>query len=336
MNSDIRLSVGFWEHPKTVKLTRRLGLDGVRSLQILWLWATQNRPDGVLSGMDAEDIEIAAKWNGESTALYSVLTELRFVDTIPASDNHGQPVHVLHGWSEHNSWQAESETRSGESRLKRLARSYPDVHKALQEAGCKAITGEEYQLVQQLYRSNTAVDAIVVQISTGRSTPFLSLPSLTKPKSKDRKQLAPNPDGFRAESGTLVCDKALAKERTSKKEPPPRDDLSPYYLPVKSPDMGEVAYLKAENWKTWVDTYGEAFCMACLKGAYSWALSNPAKAKTVSGVHAYMNNWLKNEQNKPGSSRASPPGRAGFGRCSDVPGQDYGESDFGASGGRSA
>ena len=131
--------------------------------------------------MDAEDIEIAAKWDGESTALYRVLTELRFVDTPPVSDENPQAVHSLHGWAEHNSWQAGSETRSGESRLKRLARSYPDVHKALQEAGCKAITGEEYQLVQRLYRSNTAVDTIVVQISTGRSTPFLSLPYQSLP-----------------------------------------------------------------------------------------------------------------------------------------------------------
>lgn len=311
MNTDIRLSVGFWEHPKTVKLIRRLGLEGVRSLQVLWLWATQNRPDGVLSSMDAEDIEIAAKWSGEPTALYTVLTELRFIDTTNASDDSCQVVNLLHGWAEHNSWQADSETRSGESRLKRLARSYPDVHKALQEAGCKAITGDEYQLVQQLYRSNTAVDTIVVQISTGRSTPFPSLPFHTKPKPKDRKQVAPNPDGFRAESGTLVCNKSLARERTTKKDPPPRDDLTAYYLPVKSPDMREVAYLKAENWKTWVDTYGESFCMTCLNGAYSWALSNPAKAKTVSGVHAYFNNWLKNEQNKPGGSRASPPAAQG-------------------------
>lgn len=153
-----------------------------------------------------------------------------------------------------------------------------------------------------------------------------------KERREIKKQIAPNPDGFRAESGTLVCDKVLAKERTVKKDSPPREDLTAYYLPVKSPDMSEVAYLKAENWKTWVEIYGEDFCKACLRGAYAWALSNPAKAKTVSGVHAYFNNWLKNEQNKPGGSRASPPGRVGFGRYDGGQGQDYGESDFGAGG----
>lgn len=332
MNTDIRLSVGFWEHPKTVKLIRRLGLEGVRSLQLLWLWATQNRPDGVLSGMDAEDIEIAAKWNGEPTALYTVLTELGFVDTNADSEGAQQSVHTLHGWAEHNSWQAESELRSGKNRLTRLARSFPEVHKALLGAGCTGISEEEYQLVRTLYERSTPVDTIVVRISTNRSTPLLTSPSLTKPKPKGKKPLAPNPDGFRAESGTLVCDKALAKERTAKNEPAPRDDLTAYYLPVKSPSMGDVAYLKAENWKAWSDTYGEAFCMACLKAAYGWLLSNPGKAKTVSGIHTFFNSWLKKEQDKPGGSRASPPGRAGFGRYGGDMGQGYGESDFGALG----
>ena len=62
MNTDIRLSVGFWQHPKAKKTARRLGLEGIRSLQVLWLWSTQYRPDGNLSGMDWEDIELAADW----------------------------------------------------------------------------------------------------------------------------------------------------------------------------------------------------------------------------------------------------------------------------------
>ena len=36
MNTDIRLAVGFWQHPKTRKTIRRLGLEGIRSLQVLW------------------------------------------------------------------------------------------------------------------------------------------------------------------------------------------------------------------------------------------------------------------------------------------------------------
>jgi hypothetical protein len=73
MNTDIRLSVGFWTHPKTKKLERHLGLEGIRSLQILWCWAAQNRPDGNLSGYDPDGIEGIADWEGESGAFYSAI-----------------------------------------------------------------------------------------------------------------------------------------------------------------------------------------------------------------------------------------------------------------------
>ena len=65
MADDIRLSTNFWRHPKTVKLIRKGGLDAVRSLQILWCFCAQERTDGLLHGMDADDIEIAADWQGE-------------------------------------------------------------------------------------------------------------------------------------------------------------------------------------------------------------------------------------------------------------------------------
>lgn len=36
MNNDIRLSVGFFDHPKIIKLERQLGLEGVTALLRLW------------------------------------------------------------------------------------------------------------------------------------------------------------------------------------------------------------------------------------------------------------------------------------------------------------
>ena len=114
MNTDIRLSVGFWQHPKTKKLARRLGLEAVRSLQILWLWAAQNRPDGNLSGMDWEDIELAADWQGEEQAFFTACLGA-FLDETDGG-------FVLHDWTEHNPWQAESEARSDAARKAALAR----------------------------------------------------------------------------------------------------------------------------------------------------------------------------------------------------------------------
>jgi hypothetical protein len=44
--TDIRLSVDFFDHPKTVKLERRHGLPGLKALLVLWKWAAKNRTSG--------------------------------------------------------------------------------------------------------------------------------------------------------------------------------------------------------------------------------------------------------------------------------------------------
>lgn len=114
MNSDIRLSVGFWQHPKTKKTVRRLGLEGIRSLQVLWLWAAQNKPDGDLSGMDWEYIELAADWQGEERAFFDHCLGV-WIDAT-------QDGYVLHDWADHNPWQAEAEARSESARKAAKAR----------------------------------------------------------------------------------------------------------------------------------------------------------------------------------------------------------------------
>lgn len=103
MNTDIRISVGFWQHPKTKKTIKRLGLEGIMSLQMLWIWAAQNRPDGNLRGMDGEDIELAASWEGEEGLFFSTCCGL-WID-----DN--QDGLRLHDWEEHNPWVSGSEAR---------------------------------------------------------------------------------------------------------------------------------------------------------------------------------------------------------------------------------
>ncbi|WP_165072954.1 hypothetical protein [Desulfovibrio sp. ZJ200] len=108
MNTDIRLSVGFWQHPKTKKTVKRLGLEGIRSLQVLWLWAAQNKPDGNLAGMDWEDIELAADWQGEERAFFDHCLGV-WIDEAEGG-------YVLHDWAEHNPWQAEAEARKEQAR----------------------------------------------------------------------------------------------------------------------------------------------------------------------------------------------------------------------------
>ena len=95
MNSSIRLKMGTLEHPKLVKLSRRLDLQGVIALLRLWIWTAQNRPSGVLYGMDEEDIEIAARWKGESGKLHVALVSLRLLECMGK-------VYKLHDWQEHS------------------------------------------------------------------------------------------------------------------------------------------------------------------------------------------------------------------------------------------
>ena len=166
MNTDIRLSVFFLDHPKTVKLKRRLGLEGVESLIRLWTWAALNRPDGDV-GQDSDDIEIAARWDGEPGAFVSALESLKWIDLRDGR-------YLLHDWQEHNPWAADADERSDEARLSRLFRTNPEKAKELKAQGRTGITHEEYQkfkkVIQKYDRSTTVVRSNN-DSTTDRSTP---------------------------------------------------------------------------------------------------------------------------------------------------------------------
>lgn len=167
MNTDIRLSIGFWDHPKIIKLERRLGLEGVKSLQILWLWAAQNRPDGILSGMDEEDIEIAAKWNGVQGSFKDALTEINALDFDGKN-------YSLHNWTEHNEWQANSQHRSDSSRFNRMAKTHNDIYEKLKSLGVKGISSDVYAVLTGVNGPST-----VLELSLRNAlSPFLTLPNL--------------------------------------------------------------------------------------------------------------------------------------------------------------
>lgn len=144
MNTDIRLSVGFWQHPKTRKTAKRLGLEGVRSLQILWLWAAINRPDGNLSGMDWEDIELAADWQGEEQAFFDFCLGIWIDDA--------QQGYVLHDWKDHNSWASEADERSDKARFSRLATVNREAYDQMKAAGINAVSKDDYNRLATVQR----------------------------------------------------------------------------------------------------------------------------------------------------------------------------------------
>jgi hypothetical protein len=105
MNTDIRLKTTFFRHPKTIKLIRRLGLEGIISIQKLWFWVAENKPDGLMQG-GPEDIEIAAEWNGEANVFYDCLIDIRFLI------KHDDETIELRNWKKHNPWAAGAQERS--------------------------------------------------------------------------------------------------------------------------------------------------------------------------------------------------------------------------------
>jgi uncharacterized phage protein (TIGR02220 family) len=111
MNRDIRLSVGFWDHWKTIKLKRILGYEGIESLLRLWEFAAQFHTRGILTGMDIDEIEIAAKWNGERGFFVKTLADkkVRFLDI-------SNGIYSLHDWEDHQGFIFYSENRKKQAK----------------------------------------------------------------------------------------------------------------------------------------------------------------------------------------------------------------------------
>ena len=145
MNIDIRLKLDFFEHPKARKLRRRLGAEGVLCLLRLWLWAAANRPEGILRGLDADDLELAAQWEGRPGELVAALCEFRLLEAPPASPffcgesapggpgaagsnpaapdcTAGQNAFRIHDWAEHQAWACRSEERTRSAKRAAQAR----------------------------------------------------------------------------------------------------------------------------------------------------------------------------------------------------------------------
>ena len=217
MNADIRLSVGFPNHPKTIKLERRLGFQGIRSLLALWTWAAQNRPDGNLGGangrstvvqrpLDEEDIEIAAQWPGEPGLFVATLVALGWLDRTESG-------YLLHEWQQHNPWVAAAADRGDKARFSRMAKTHPEIYKSLSEKGIRAVSAEEFQRLKaggSLQDRSTGVEAAfdvrsttVIRSFNDRATPSPSpFPSPSPNDSKERVPGSERDDGDKSADET--------------------------------------------------------------------------------------------------------------------------------------
>ena len=115
MNTDFRVLVSLPTHPKALKLMRRCGDIAFYNLIRFWAYVAQNKPDGVLTGLDLEDIEIAAGWSGQCSEYAQALLDLRFIDERDGT-------YYVHDWEESNGYACHAKKRSERARKAAEAR----------------------------------------------------------------------------------------------------------------------------------------------------------------------------------------------------------------------
>ncbi len=146
MPEDIRISLSFKNNRKRKKLFKKLGADGIISLIDLWLSVAENRPSGILTGYDQDDIEIDACWNGKSGDFFKAILECKFIN-----ENNG--VYEMHNWSTRQSWVFASENRSDKARFSRMAKTHKDLYEKLKSEDVNAISKIDYVELTNAQRS---------------------------------------------------------------------------------------------------------------------------------------------------------------------------------------
>ena len=183
MNTDFRISVKFYSDLRTAQLKKRLGCEGIAALTFLWCWAATYKPTGILSDMTEEQIEIAAKWDGEEGKLVPTLLELQWLEK--SVDG----TYSLYKWAEENSWAANAENRSDKARLSGMAKNYPELHAALVAKGYEGITSEEYARVTIEYNKRNIAGAKISDLHFASD----SLAPTPQPSSGSDPKLLPRP-----------------------------------------------------------------------------------------------------------------------------------------------
>jgi len=115
VTKDIRIAITFPNHPKTIKLRRKIGHKGVDCLLKLWCFCGEYRPKGDMSNMSDEDVAIAAGWDEDPKVFIAALLEVGYIRARHATaDNNAR--YYLHGWKDHNPWAYYSDERSSRAR----------------------------------------------------------------------------------------------------------------------------------------------------------------------------------------------------------------------------
>jgi len=205
MNTDIRLSVFFFQHRKTKKLKRKLGADGVLALISLWTYAAVNHPEGILP-LDEEDIAIAADWDGDPQEFVNTLIEIGFLEKLEDG------TYKIHDWEEHQPWavgareRKEKARKAAKAKWEKMSEEEKEEHaRKMAEArwgNKESITEEKENIYAKCLQDACNPQAECLQDACSMladacvnacpspflSSPYLSSPILTSPNQKKEKE----------------------------------------------------------------------------------------------------------------------------------------------------
>ena len=183
MNPDIRLSTAFFLNRKTRKLHRKLGDHGVLCLLRLWTVVAIEKPSGILSGWDSDDIEIEAEYEGEKGIFTNTLIDIGLLE-----ENDG--CYCIHNWKTRQSWVYKSEERGNKARLSRMAKTHRDLYERLVKEGYKEITRTEYEKLTTNQRIvNGALTPAPAPAPSPAPSPSPSPTTLKKEKEGKKKKI---------------------------------------------------------------------------------------------------------------------------------------------------
>jgi hypothetical protein len=104
MNTDIRIKTSFPNHPKTLRLIDMAGEMAPWCLVKLWLFAGQNRPNGILKGMSQDDICKVSGWSKDPSLFITSLLGCGYKIGCGYLNQTKKGTFVIHGWKEHNAY----------------------------------------------------------------------------------------------------------------------------------------------------------------------------------------------------------------------------------------
>lgn len=181
------------ECKKMYRLARLLRVEhahAVGLMEMFWRGVRQDAPDGSLRGIDAVEIAIWCKWQGDSEALLSALASAKWVD---ASARHQW---LVHDWPQH--CENSVHTRMAKERRWFADGTAPDPAKFK-----SSIHSAERAVIEEFYKSNRppwqdsggegvchgefwrGADPPQISATPNRTEPNLTIPNHTVPSSNE-------------------------------------------------------------------------------------------------------------------------------------------------------